>query len=144
MIAVDTNLLVYAHREDSSWHDAASARLRELSEGRSPWAIPWPCVHEFLAIVTHPRVYAPPTPMPAAVDQVDAWLESPSVVVLNEDGSYWPRLRAVLQEGRITGALVHDARIAALCLLHDVRELWTVDRDFGRFPALTVRNPLVT
>jgi predicted nucleic acid-binding protein len=27
MIAVDSNLLVYAHREDSPWHDAAYARI---------------------------------------------------------------------------------------------------------------------
>ena len=61
MIAVDTNLLVYAHREDSPWHDAAYGSIVELAEGRGPWAIPWPCLHEFLAIVTHPKIYAPPT-----------------------------------------------------------------------------------
>ena len=76
MIAVDSNLLVYAHREDSPWHDAAFDRIRDLAEGRAPWAIPWPCIHEFLAIVTHARIYAPPTPVETAVDQVDAWLES--------------------------------------------------------------------
>jgi predicted nucleic acid-binding protein len=43
----------------------------------------------------------------------------------------------------VTGPLVQDARIAALCLQHGVRELWTADRDFSRFPALGVRNPLV-
>src|SRR5205823_1711276 len=69
MIAVDTNILVYAHREDSQWHDAACALVAELAEGRAPWAIPWPCLHEFLAIVTHPRIYAPPTPLAAAMDQ---------------------------------------------------------------------------
>ena len=63
MIAVDTNLLVYAHREDSPWHDAAYARIAELAESRAPWAIPWPCLHEFLAIVTHPRIYAPRGPV---------------------------------------------------------------------------------
>lgn len=60
MIALDTNLLVYAHREDSPWHDAAYARLTELAEGRALWTIPWPCLHESLALVTHPRIYAPP------------------------------------------------------------------------------------
>lgn len=144
MIAVDTNLLVYAHREDSPWHDAAYARIAELAESRAPWAIPWPCIHEFLAIVTHPRIYAPPTPLPAAVDQVDAWLEVPSLVLLSESEGYWSGLRTALEAGRVAGAQVHDARVAALCRLHGVRELWTVDRDFGRFPGLSVRNPLVT
>ena len=143
MIAVDTNLLVYAHREDSAWHEAAGARVSELAERRSPWAIPWPCLHEFFAIVTHPRIYAPPTPLASAVDQVEAWLEAPSVVVLAESEGYWPVLRAALEAGRIAGPQVHDARIAALCRLHGVRELWTADRDFGRFPDLVVRNPLV-
>lgn len=143
MIAVDSNLLVYAHREDSPWHDAACIRMAELAEGRTPWAIPWPCVHEFLAIVTHPRIYAPPTPLPAAIDQVEAWLESPSLVLLAETENYWPGLRAALEAGRVTGPQVHDARVVALCRLHGVDELWSADRDFGRFPGLPVRNPLV-
>ena len=143
MIAVDTNILVYAHREDAQWHDVAYGRLTELAEGRPPWAIPWPCLHEFLAIVTHPRIFAPPTPADTAIDQVETWLESPSLTLLAESEGYWPDLRATLQEGRITGPQVHDARVAALCRLHGVRELWTVDRDFGRFPGLTARNPLV-
>ncbi len=143
MIAVDTNLLVYAHREDSPWHPKASARVRELAEGRAGWAIPWPCVHEFLAIVTHPRIYAPPTPLTLALDQVDAWLESPTLVVLAESGRYWPELRQALTAGQVSGPQVHDARVAALCRLHGVRELWTADRDFSRFPGLKVKNPLV-
>lgn len=143
MIAVDTNVLVYAHRRDSAWHAAASARLRELAEGRSSWAIPWPCLHEFLAIVTHPRVYVPPTPLPAALDQVEAWLESPSLTLLGESAGHLPRLRALLVAGRVAGGQVHDARVAALCLESGVRELWSADRDFGRFPELRVVNPLV-
>jgi len=143
MIALDTNLLVYAHREDSPWHEAAYARLAELAEGRAAWGIPWPCLHEFLAIVTHPRIYAPPTPLAAALDQIEAWLEAPSLVLLAEAEGYWSELRPMLEAGRVAGAQVHDARVAALCSLHGVRELWTADRDFGRFPALAVRNPLV-
>jgi hypothetical protein len=143
VIGVDTNLLVYAHREDSAWHDAAYARIAELAEGRAPWAIPWPCLHEFVAIVTHPKIYAPPSPLAVAVDQIDAWLESPSVALLAESERYWPTLKPLMLEGRVAGALVHDARIAALCRLHGVRELWTADRDFGRFADLVVRNPLV-
>lgn len=72
MIAVDTNLLVYAHREESAWHETAYKIVEQLSESRAPWAIPWPCLHEFIAIVTHPRVYNPPTPIAAALDQVDS------------------------------------------------------------------------
>jgi toxin-antitoxin system PIN domain toxin len=143
VIAVDTNILVYAHRQDSPWHDAAYAQVAVLAEGRSPWCIPWSCLHEFLAIVTHPRIYAPPSRLAEAVSQVDAWLESPSVVLLAETDRYWPMLKSLLGEGRVTGPMVHDARVAAACLLHGVRELWTADRDFGRFAALAVRNPLV-
>lgn len=143
MIAVDTNLLVYAHREDSPWHDAAYGRIAVLAEGQSPWAIPWPCIHEFLAIVTHPRIFSPPTPLHHAVDQVDAWLESPGLVLLGETENYWTVVRALILAGRILGPQIHDARIAGLCKEHGVSELWTVDRDFGRFPGIRVRNPLV-
>ena len=143
MIAVDTNILVYAHRKDSAWHDAAAACVRELAEGRAPWAVPWPCIHEFLAIVTHSRIYDPPSQPSAAVLQVDAWLGSPSVVLLTETAGYWGELRGMLEATRVAGAAVHDARVAALCRVHGVRELWTADRDFSRFPGLRTRNPLV-
>jgi toxin-antitoxin system PIN domain toxin len=144
VIALDTNILVYAHREDAPWHEAASAHVTELAEGRAPWAIPWPCLHEFLAIVTHPRIYQPPTPLPVALDQVAAWLESPSVVPLAESAGYWSVLAATVTAGQVTGPQVHDARVAALCVHHGVRELWTADRDFSRFPEVRVRNPLVS
>jgi toxin-antitoxin system PIN domain toxin len=143
VIAVDANILVYAHREDSPFHEAAFGRLAELAEGPAVWGIPWPCVHEFLAIVTHPRIYAPPTPLAQALDQVDAWVESPTLALLTESAAYWPTLRALLAGGRIAGAQVHDARVAALCRQHGVRELWSADRDFSRFAGLAVVNPLV-
>jgi len=143
VIAVDTNLLVYAHRKDSQWHAAAEPAVRSLAEGAAPWAIPWPCLHEFLAIVTHPRIYAPPTPYPAAAAQVEAWLASPSLVLISEGPGYWGVLEKVLEVSRARGGQVHDARVAALCLHHRASELWTADRDFSRFPGLTTRNPLV-
>ena len=142
MIALDTNILVYAHRADSPWHAAAVRALSKLAEGRTPWAVPWPCVHEFFAIVTHPRIYNPPTPLPRAIDQIDAWLASPSLVLVGEAAGYWERLKPLLESGFIEGAKVHDARIAALCLLHGVSELWSSDRDFSRFPSLKLVNPL--
>ena len=143
MIAIDTNLLVYAHREDSSWHEAAYQRLTELAEAKAPWAIPWPCIHEFLAIVTHAKIFDPPTPLEVALDQIAAWLEAPGLVLLAEAEGYWQEIREALMTGRVVGAQVHDARVAALCRLHGIEELWTADRDFGRFPGIKTRNPLV-
>jgi hypothetical protein len=143
LIAVDTNILVYAHRADSPFHAAAAARIASLAEGAAAWAIPWPCLHEFLAIVTHPRIYAPPTPLDQALDQVDAWLESPTLRLLTEAEEHWPTLRGLIAAGRITGPKVHDARIAALCKEYGARELWSADRDFSRFAELTIVNPLV-
>lgn len=143
MIAVDTNILIYAHRNDSPWHQKAAACIRALAEGNASWALPWPCVHEFLAIVTHERIYSPPTPLPKALDQVAAWLESPSVMLLSETEGYWPVLAHTATTAKITGPRIHDARVAALCIHHGVRELFTTDRDFSRFSKLTTRNPLV-
>jgi toxin-antitoxin system PIN domain toxin len=143
VIALDTNLLVYAHREDSPFHAAARACVTGCAEGRAAWAIPWPCLHEFFAIVTHPRVYLPPTPAAQALAQVEAWLESPSLVLLTESGDHWRVLRNLLARAQLAGPAVHDARIAALCLQHGVRELWSADRDFNRFAGLKAVNPLV-
>ena len=143
MIAVDTNILVYAHRSDSPFFAAASACLRDLSMGAAPWAIAWPCLYEFYSVVTHPKIYVPPTPLARVLDQIEAWLESPKVVLLSETSMHWSVLRDMLRDAKIDGPRVHDARIAALCLQNGVSELWTADRDFGRFPQIRVRNPLV-
>jgi toxin-antitoxin system PIN domain toxin len=143
MIALDTNILVYAHREDSPWHAVAKSRIVDLAEGPSSWAVPWPCLHEFLAIVTHPRIFRTPTPVAVALDAVGALLEAPRLVLLSETAGYWDELRSLVEKGLLAGSVVHDARIAALCRLHGVSELWSADRDFSRFPDLTVRNPLV-
>ena len=143
MIAVDTNLLVYAHREDAAFHEQALERMTDLAEGTAGWAIPWPCLNEFYVIVTHPRIYAPPTPPARAIQQIEAWLESPSLALLSETTGYWSTLEPLLSAARVQGPLVHDARVAALCIQHGVRTLWTADRDFALFAPLRAVNPLV-
>jgi toxin-antitoxin system PIN domain toxin len=144
MIAVDTSILIYAHREDAPFHEAAKRCVTALAEGRAPWAIPWPCVHEFLGVVTRPRLFRPPTPLDAALAQIEAWVATPALVLLAEGPGYWSELRELLAGGRIVGPAVHDARIVALCRAHGVRELWTADRDFSRLGGVVVRNPLLT
>jgi toxin-antitoxin system PIN domain toxin len=143
LIAVDSNILVYAHREDSPFHAPASQRMSALAEGAATWGIPWPCLHEFYSIVTHPRIYAPPTPLTRALEQIDAWLASPTLALLTESPTHWTALRALLANGRIAGPQVHDARVFAICRQHGVATLWSADRDFSRFGGLNVENPLV-
>lgn len=143
MIAVDTQLLVYAHRPDSPFHETAVAVVRQLAEGPASWALPWPCIHEYYSVVTHPRIYAPSTPPTMAIDQIAAWLESPTLHLLAETPDHWTYLSGLLTGGKLTGPRVHDARIAALCLAHGVTTLWSADRDLSRFPSLQVMNPLV-
>ena len=143
MIAVDANILIYAHRTESPFYKIASGRLRELAEGRSAWAIPWPCLHEFYGIVTHPNRYLPPSTPAQAAKQMSLWMGSPALRLIGETQSHWPTLQDLLIASDVKGSLVHDARIAAICVQHGVREFWTADRDFSRFPALNCRNPLL-
>ena len=143
MIAVDTNILVYAHLEDSVFHEKAADCMARYAEGREPWAVPWPCVYEFFAIVTHARIYDPPSPFSAAMDQVDAWFESPSLVLLCEEGDYWATLKSIISASQVSGPMIHDARIAALCIYNGIFELHTADRDFNRFRDLVAVNPLI-
>jgi hypothetical protein len=143
MIAVDTNILVYALREDSEFHTPALAVLLGLAEGGQRWAIPWPCLHEYLAIATHPRIYSPPTPLAVALQAIGTWIQSPGCQLIGEGPGYWDLLRELLGRSKCQGSMVHDARIAAICRHHRVKELWTADRDFSRFSGLSTRNPLV-
>lgn len=143
MIAVDTNILVYAYHRESEWNAAAVRCLRQLAEDAPVWAIPWPCVHEFLAVVTNPRVFRRPSSWESAAAQMDAWMESPTLRLLGEMAGHWRELKRAVEGGRILGAAIHDARIAALCLEHGVAVLWTADRDFSRIAGLRIQNPLL-
>lgn len=143
MTAVDTNLLVYAHRQDSQWHAQAARIVRDLAQGPSPWLVPWPCLHEFLAVASHPRIYRPPSTIEQAIVQVEIWLTSPTLTLGSEGVSYWDSLKPLLQSSKVSGPMVHDAHIAAICIEQGVTALLTADRDFGRFTKLKVINPLV-
>jgi uncharacterized protein len=143
MIAVDTNILVYAHREDSPWHETALNRVTTLANSGAPWAIAWSSFHEFLAIVTHPKIYDPPTPLTTALETLQAWQTSPSLRLLGEGPGYFETLAKQATAGKIKGAKIHDARTASICLHHGVKKLWSADRDFTSFPDLTCENPLI-
>lgn len=142
MIAVDSNLLVYSYREDSDFHRPAKEFIESLRQSPAPWAIPWPCIHEFIGVITHTNVYKPPSSLSSAFEAVDAWLAGGNLHLLSESPGYFEKLRDIAASAKLSGARIHDARIAALCLHHGVRELWTADRDFSMFPKLKTRNPL--
>lgn len=143
MIAVDTNILVYAHRAESPFQAQAFDCLKSLAEGRQPWGIPVSCLHEFLSVVTNPKVFSPSSSFEQALAQIDAWLASPQALVLHSGSQHWRILSDLTRKAKLQGGQFHDARIAAICIENSVSVLWSADRDFGRFKALKTVNPLV-
>lgn len=143
MIALDTNILVYAHRQDSPFHDAALDTLDHLGNGNDTWSIPWPCIHEFLSIVTHLRIYSPPSSIETALTFLENWLTSRSLILISEGETHFSQLASLVRTAKLAGPRIHDARIAALCLAHGVDVLYTADRDFSRFLQLKTHNPLL-
>ncbi len=145
MIAVDTNLLVYAHRRESRHHAAAASLLRALAEGDAPWAILWPCCYEFLSVVTNPRIWRDDATTPEqAWGQLAAWIAAPSLRLIGETQDFAELLERFVLRPRVLGAVVHDARIAAICVAHGAEALLTRDRDFSLFPELRTRDPLAS
>jgi hypothetical protein len=145
VLAVDTNILIYAHRREGDEHEVAVETVRELAEGTDPWAIPWPCVYEFFSVVTNPRIWkdAASTPRQAWA-QLEAWFGSPSLRLLAEPRDFTKTLSELLVRSRVRGPVAHDARIAAICLAHGVEALLSRDRDFSLFPELSLRNPFTS
>ena len=143
VIAVDTNLLVHAHRRESRMHEPAHALVRALAEGEEAWAIPWPCCYEFLSVVTNPRIWKDDATTPErAWRQLHAWAASPSNRLLGETDDFLEILSGFVQRPGIRGAIVHDARVAAICVAHGAEALLTRDRDFSLFPELRTRDPI--
>lgn len=143
MIAIDTNILIYARREETLYHREAKELLKNLAEGEELWAIPWPCIYEFLRVVTHPKIFDPPTLLDMAIEDIGSLIESPSIVLLGEGVDHFTHLRHMVSSGRTIGNLAHDAHIAALIREHGIDELWTTDKDFTRFPDIRIRNPFI-
>jgi uncharacterized protein len=141
VIAVDTNILVYAYDESSPAHERARAAMERLASTPS-WGLPWIVAGEFYAVLTDARLWREPH-VDGALSALDAWIGTPGARLLAELPGQWPRLRTLLAGARPLGRRVHDARIAAVCLAAGVSELWSSDRDFSWYPQLNVRNPLV-
>jgi toxin-antitoxin system PIN domain toxin len=140
MIAVDTNVLVYAHRAGLPKHPAAAKVVTDLAEGTAPWALPVFCLGEFLRVVTHPRLFDPPYDAAEACEALARILQSPSVRVLIPGEAYPDLLLQTVRESEATGNLVFDAQIVALCREAGVTALVTEDRDFARFRGFPVRR----
>jgi uncharacterized protein len=139
VIAIDTNILIYAHRAETALHATASSLLVELAEGDGVWALPVFCIAEFVRVVTHPRVFNPPSQLAVALDFVDHLLGAPTARLILASEKYPALFREACEAGAARGNLAFDAQIAAVCREHGVSELVTADRDFARFPALRTR-----
>jgi toxin-antitoxin system PIN domain toxin len=133
------NISIYAARPENVFHRQAVKLVTRLAEQPDPSAIP--CAYEFLRVVTHPRIFDPPSDPEEAIESLERLRKSPSLVMIGDGPAHFRILLKTLRESGATGNLVHDAHIAALCMEHGVSSLYTMDRDFSRFPGLKVTHP---
>ena len=143
MIAVDVNLLVYAHRAELPQHERALRLIEELRRGEAPWAAPGEVLSGVLRLVTNPRVFRTPTPLDEALAFVRALVRSPSFVLLQPTSGHLERFLTLCQRSHATGKLVPDAWLAAIAMEHGCT-WWSCDPDFARFEGLEWVNPLRT
>lgn len=140
MIAIDTNVLVYAHVDAFPKHAAAATAITRLARGRIRWGVPAQCLVEFVRIVTHPRVLERPMSVAQAKDALSALLAAPTACVIVPGPSHWTYLAEALEGGDARGNLAFDASIAAVCGEAGVTKLLTEDRDFSRFEGISIER----
>jgi toxin-antitoxin system PIN domain toxin len=140
VIAVDTNVLVYVHREEQALHRAARARLVELAEGDDLRGVPVFCLTDFARVATHPRVFDPLYSVAEMRQALERLLESPSLRLLHPGERFAGLFLEAMAEANATGNLVFDAQIVAVCREHGVGSLLTEDRDFARFPGFATER----
>jgi toxin-antitoxin system PIN domain toxin len=141
VVLLDVNVLVYAHREDAPGHSGFRKWLEATAASPSAFGLSDGVLAGFLRIVTHPRVFDPPSPMKAALAFADELRGRPSCVLLAPGPRHWEIFTSLCRRAGVKGNLVPDAYLAALAI-ETGSELITTDRDFSRFPGLRWRHPL--
>lgn len=141
MIAVDTDVLIYAHRAETDLHTAAAGDLVSLAEGTIEWGIPVFCIGEFVRVVTHRRVLNPPSTLAQALSFLEQVLASPTCRIVRPGPEFTDLFADTVFTARARGNLVFDAQIVALCREHGISTILTNDRDFRRFDHRRVRFP---
>jgi uncharacterized protein len=144
VIAIDTNILIYAHLSIFPQHKLALSALQSLISGRQRWGTPWPCVHEFCATVTSSKMAQARLSPAQAFSILERISEAPNFRFLSQSALHLHSLKELVLTSLVTGGAIHDARIAAICIENHVSQLWTADRDFSRFPGINVYNPLIS
>lgn len=129
-------MVVYAHREETPEHQWARAWLTFLAESAVPWGLPVFCIGEFIRVVTHPRIFDPPSTLREAVAALSSLTESPSFDLLMPGPGYLDRFASMVVAADARGNMAFDAQIAALCQESGYVSLLTLDRDFARFPGI--------
>ena len=141
MKLVDTNLLVYAYVPALPQHAHTKRWLEQALGEDEAVGLAWASVLGFLRVVTNPRIFRVPLRLDRAVAVVDDWLEQQAVEIVLPTPRHWSTLRQMLTEGQAGGPMTTDAHLAALSLEHGAT-IYTTDRDFTRFPAVRVVNPI--
>jgi toxin-antitoxin system PIN domain toxin len=138
---LDTNVLLYASDESSSFHDRAIGLLETLATGPDLVYLFWPVALGYLRISTHPAIFRKPLSAAEAMANVDDLISRPHVRTGGEADGFWDAYRAVTDGLTVRGNLVPDAHIVALMRQHGVSTIWSHDRGFMRFPGISMRDP---
>ena len=141
MILPDVNVLVYAHRSDAPGHDAYRKWLEDVINSDQAYGVSDLVLSGFLRVVTHPRVFAPPSDLASALAFVHEVRDQPNAVSIAPGPRHWEIFRRLCEASGSKGNLIADAFLAALAI--DSGSEWiTTDRDYSRFPGLKWRHPL--
>ena len=144
MIAVDTNVLIYAADIASPFHAACRSWLERQRSRPDAWYSTWPIVYEFLRVTTHPRVMRRPLNAQTAWGFLaSALFAAPGFGVLTPTRQHGAIAEEVLAEmPQLAGNLMHDAHTAILMREHGIRRMCTRDTDFHQFAFLEVIDPI--
>ena len=142
MIAIDTNLLIYAHRSKCNESPTARIAIEDACRSSKGWGFSFPCLAEFWCVVTHSECENRSSTPGEADRFIQSLVDEGGATIWLPTAGFESRLSGIARDLNVKGARIFDLQIALIAYENGATKIWTHDKNFLKIPGLKVEDPL--